>query len=243
MHPRETRDRALSLIASGLSDRQVAELVAVPPRTVLDWRRRPEPERPRCPRCDGLMRPITLDRGDYAELLGLYLGDGHISPGRRTSALRISLDRNHPEIDADTLALLRRGFPQNRVQRLIADRGNTVVQKVYHCHLRCLFPQAGPGRKQDRPILLETWQQDIVDRKPWRLLRGLIRSDGCVFVNRTGPYEYLSYDFTNHSQDILDLFAATCTAVGVQHRRYPVRIRVCQRPSVALLLHHVGVKS
>ncbi len=189
------------------------------------------------------MRAITLAQGDYAELLGLYLGDGHISRVGRTSALRISLDRGHPNIDRDTLALLRRGFSGNRVQRLIADRGNTVVQKVYHCHLTCLFPQAGPGRKQDRPIVLEPWQQAIVDLEPWRLLRGLIRSDGCVFVNRTGPYEYLSYDFTNHSQDILDLFSRTCDHVAVEHRRYPVRIRVYRRAAVGLLLHHVGVKS
>ena len=53
--------------------------------------------------------------------------------------------------------------------------------------------------------MLETWQR-LVGAAPWAFLRGCIRSDGCVFVNRTGRYEYLSYGFTNYSSDILDLF-------------------------------------
>jgi len=80
------------------------------------------------------------------------------------------------------------------------------------------------------------------DSAPWRLLRGLIRSDGCVFINRTGRCEYLSYDFSNRSCDILDLFSRTCSFVGVEHRRYARSIRVYQRPAVALLGEHVGVK-
>jgi hypothetical protein len=56
----------------------------------------------------------------------------------------------------------------------------------------CHFPQAGPGKKHERPIVLEPWQAAIVEAEPWRFLRGCIRSDGCVFINRTGRYEYLS---------------------------------------------------
>ena len=41
--------------------------------------------------------------------------------------------------------------------------------------------------KHERRIILEPWQQDLVDAASWALLRGLIRSDGCVFINRTGP--------------------------------------------------------
>jgi hypothetical protein len=37
-------------------------------------------------------------------------------------------------------------------------------------------------------IRLEPWQEDLVDAAPWALLRGLVRSDSCVFVNRTEPY-------------------------------------------------------
>jgi hypothetical protein len=82
----------------------------------------------------------------------------------------------------------------------------------------------------------------LVDEAPWSFLRGCIRSDGCVFINRTGPYEYLSYDFTNRSSDILDLFGKTCETVGVDYRRYTKRVRIYRRPSVALMMTNVGLK-
>ncbi len=74
------------------------------------------------------------------------------------------------------------------------------------------------------------------------MLRGLIRSDGCVFINRTGKYEYESYDFCNLSRDILELFVATCASVGVDCRVYRKRARIYRRASVALMLEHVGRK-
>jgi len=74
-------------------------------------------------------------------------------------------------------------------------------------------------------------------------LRGCIRSDGCVFVNRTGRYEYLSYGFSNYSSDILDLVESTCLAQGLRPRRYARAIRLNRREDVARLLRHVGMKS
>ena len=88
--------------------------------------------------------------------------------------------------------------------------------------------------------------QDMSWGDRWAFVRGMIWSDGCAFVNRTGPYEYLSYDFSNYSRDIVDLFVDACTRVGVatrvnQHkRRWAVRIN--QRASVALMQEYVGLK-
>ena len=91
-----------------------------------------------------------------------------------------------------------------------------VVLWAYSSHLTCLFPQHGAGKKHERRIALEPWQQELVAAAPWAFLRGCIRSDGSVFVNRTGRYEYLSYDFCNLSQDILGLFE-DCLASGSGH--------------------------
>ena len=102
-----------------------------------------------------------------------------------------------------------------------------VILCLYHGHLGCLFPQAGPGKKHER----------------WRFLRGCIRSDGCVFVNRTGPYEYVSYEFSNLSSDIVELFVGTCERLGLRPRRYPRYVRLYRRDDVALLLREVGAKS
>lgn len=196
-----------------------------------------------CHRCWGRTRPVRFDASAYAETLGLYLGDGYILRVGRSHRLRVSLDARYPRIVADTGNLLATAFPSNRVGLVQRDRGATHIVSIDHVHLPCVFPQHGPGRKHERAMRLEPWQQTIVTTAPWAFLRGCIRSDGCVFVNRTGPYRYLSYDFSNRSSGILDLFEATCAIVGVDCRRYAEHIRVYRRASVAALIEHVGLKA
>ena len=127
------------------------------------------------------------------------------------------------------------GRPGRVVPPLVAD---PVV-----LHLACLFPQHGAGKKHERDVALEPWQWALVARAPWAFLRGCIRSDGCVFVNRTGPYEYLSYGFANHSAQILETFVATCTLVGLRPRRYARHARLNRREDVNRLVEHVGIKA
>ncbi len=109
--------------------------------------------------------------------------------------------------------------------------------------MTCLFPQHGAGKKHERQITLEPWQHDLVAAAPWAFLRGSIRSDGSVFVNRTGLYEYLSDDFCNLSQDILGLFEDVCLKLGLRPRRTSSRVRLNRRADVAALVGHVGLKS
>lgn len=245
VHAASIREPALTLFDAGITDTEVARRLGVPRSTVRDWRR-PRyvaAERGVCWRCWRATRRVVFSPSDYAELLGLYLGDGYIGELPRTQRLRIFLDARYPTIVSETDALLRRCFPDNRIGRLARHGGAMVVLWVYHGHLSCLFPQHGPGKKHERSVALEPWQEALVEAEPWAFLRGCIRSDGCVFVNRTGKYEYLSYCFDNESPDIRDLFAATCRRVGVDCRPAGTSVRVYRRPSVALMLDHVGVKS
>ena len=78
---------------------------------------------------------------------------------------------------------------------------------------------------------------------PWSLIRGLIRSDGCIFTNRTGRYEYLSHQFRNHSRDLLELFAATCESVGLRPRLAGQSVRLNRREDVARLIAHGVTKT
>jgi hypothetical protein len=248
VHPASIRKKALALVAAGVNDCEISRRLAVPRTTVRDWRRpryvpRGDRERSICPRCWRPTPRIVFSEADYAELLGLYLGDGHIAAMARTEFLRISLDAKYPNSNDEIEALLRRSFPVNRVGRLLCDHGSTVVLYVYSSHLSCLFPQAGTGKKHERRIRLEPWQEERVAAAPWAFLRGCIRSDGCAFVNRTGKYEYLSYAFTNLSGDIRGLFVDTCRLVGVDCRPEQRDVRVNRRASVALLVEHVGLKS
>ena len=80
MHPRYEVDRALSLVAEGLTDCEVSRRTGISRRTILDWRRGRTPHASRtraaaqgsCPRCES----GPLDEPAYSYLLGLYLGDG-----------------------------------------------------------------------------------------------------------------------------------------------------------------------
>jgi Homeodomain-like domain-containing protein len=249
VHPPSVRAAVLALVAAGLNDCEISRRIGVPRRTVSDMRRRPYVRKTIvevCPRCWRPARPLRFTPGDYAELLGLYLGDGCISQHSRTARLRIALDAKYERMNKEIQGLLRRCFPANPIGVVQAHGGTMIVLSAYSGHMACLFPQDGDGPKHLRSVKLERWQSELVKRAPWPCLRGLVRSDGCSFINRTGPYEYLSYDFTNKSDDIVDLFTYACELVGVDYRRTIYRgawkVRVNRRRSVALMLDNVGLK-
>jgi hypothetical protein len=243
MHPAAVHEEVRSLVAAGVNDCEIARRTGLARTTVRDIRR---PRAPRsreiCPRCWRPARPVRFSPGEYAELLGLYLGDGCISPTARTQRLRLSLDAAHGQIVVDAERLLSRCFGANATSRVRADGGATAVVSVYSSHLACLFPQHGPGRKHDRHIVIEPWQRALLEAAPWAFLRGCVHSDGCFFVNRTGPYRYLSVAFSNLSSDILDLFAGACDNVGATYRRYQRCVRIYDRATVRDFACFVGCK-
>jgi len=118
-------------------------------------------------------------------------------------------------------------------------------------HWPCLFPQRGPGWKHERQIILQPWQQGIVDAFPGNFARGLFHSDGYRGLNRikrslpSGDhwYTYPRYLFVNESADIRALCAEVLDALGVAWR-YSKRntISVARREAVARLDEFVGPK-
>lgn len=258
-HSTEVRQKALTLLRNGTKGAEVARQLNVPRGTVSYWLHMDRSKRGECPgahnplchRCDG----TPLDEPAYAYLLGLYLGDGHISQHSAHGApsLMITLDDAWPGIQDEAEQTLRKVFPDNATCRVRRPGCHNI--KVYSKHLACLFPQHGPGRKHDREIAFQPWQQQIVDAHPWGFIRGLIQSDGCRVINWTTRlvrgerkrYEYPRYFFSNKSDDIRRLFSDTLTAVGVEWTTLargsdPFNISVARRASVALMDAHVGPK-
>ena len=184
MHPASVKGEALHLVAAGLNDCEIARRIGVPRSTVRDWRRpsyTPRGPNLLCPRCWGPARPMWFSDSDYAELLGLYLGDGHIVRAGRTHRLRLFLDSSYTGIIEDARALLDRCFADNDVGVGRSPEGTTTILSVYCSHLTCLFPQHGAGKKHERPIALEEWQVACVEGAPMNFVRGCIVSDGCFF--------------------------------------------------------------
>ena len=159
---------------------------------------------------------MRITRGEAARARDVGGPRRYIVRTGRSDRLRLFLDTSYGAIIDEAQALLSRCFAGHRVGRFTTGKGTTTILSVYCTHLACLFPQHGAGRKHDRDIVLEEWQTAIVEREPWSLLRGLIRSDGCVFVNRTGRYEYLSYEFSNLSRQIRELFMDACDRGDVE---------------------------
>ncbi len=187
----------------------------------------------------------------YAYLLGMYLGDGHITMGRRgTRFLSISCANDWPGVMTEVDSAMHRVLGSSVCH---VRRQGCVEVKSCSKHWTCLFPQHGPGHKHLRLIVLEPWQREIIDRDTGRFLRGLFHSDGCRITNWAprhvpdgGParYEYPRYMFSNKSTDILDLCAAGLNRLGIAHTRpRPDTISVARREAVAALDVFVGPKS
>lgn len=233
--------RALS--AEGLNHSQIARRAGISRTTVRSWLagRTPDFERSRanCPICRGA--PTTLPQAAYAYLLGLYLGDGCLTAHRRgVYKLRIFCANAYPE-------LIRRC--EQAITQVLPVKVNKIAKigcwEVYASskHWVCLFPQHGPGVKHKRKIEVTAWQQELIDRDPRHLLRGLLHSDGCRVNNWVNGTPYPRYEFTNVSTDIQAIFGRACDALGIEWRPNKANsLSVARRRSVALLDEFVGPK-
>jgi hypothetical protein len=184
-------------------------------------------------------------------LLGWYLGDGHISAGRRSVfGLHIYNDERYVDDNARLLELMRRVKPGGRPHTRRAP--GCVITTVSWRHWPCLIPQHGPGRKHERPIVLEPWQHALVEEYPGPFLRGLFHSDGArvdnwarrLVAGAPKTYRYPRWQFCNASEDILGLCTATLDLVGIEWRRSTKRVvSVSKREAVARLDALIGPKS
>jgi hypothetical protein len=227
----------------GVSRAQVRVWLTDPPA----WTKGP-PSEP-CPMCAAVDRAHQL-APCYVYLLGLYLGDGSIAAMRRgVYKLRIFQDQRYVRLIGECIDAMA----------VVSGRIVGVQQKVgcveiyaHSKHWPCLFPQHGPGRKHERPIVLVPWQQELVDRHPGMLVRGLIHSDGCRVTNpvhrpvagQRKDYRYPRYFFSNVSRDIQGIFTDACDRLGVEWRRNRWNsISVARRDSVRRLDDLVGTKA
>ncbi|GAB3926013.1 hypothetical protein GCM10029976_020060 [Kribbella albertanoniae] len=249
----ETVDSALRMAKNGISDRANAEIHGVALKTIKRWRRvylelglprgtgfQPTP----CPRCDG----ADLDEAAYALLLGWYLGDGSIAKARRgVFTLQIANDAKYPDLNREIAETIIRVKPT--ASPVPRRRPGAIMTEARWKHWPCLFPQHGPGRKHLRTIELVDWQLKIVAKYPEQLLRGLLHSDGCRFVNWASKpdgrrFHYLRYMFSNESEDIRKILTDTLDVLGIPWRQ-PRRnaIAVSRKEGVERLDTFVGPKS
>jgi hypothetical protein len=169
MYPQSTVDIARQLSDIGILDRENAQICGVSIRSIRHWRsgdRRAQRgrrtgtrvPRPTCPRCHGR----ALDETAYAYLLGLYLGDGHITRGPRSYVLWLACADAWL---ACSSRLVRRWHSSCRRPRFSALREDRPLARVKSVskHWPCLFPQHGPGRNTSAASSLSRGK-----RRSWR---------------------------------------------------------------------------
>ena len=214
-----------------------------------------------CAQCGGDDHGFAALPPAYVYLLGLYLGDGCLAAHRQSVyRLRIFLDLKYPAIVEECVEAIGVVLPTNKVGRqyrggsyVDRDEPSNVEVSAYSKSLACLFPQHGAGKKHHRRILLETWQQDLAQRWPEALIRGLVQSDGSRFVNTRGSRDTWSaprYVFSNLSTDITSIFCTACDKLGLRWTAaFPkdeskaVAIYVSRMDDVARMDEFVGPKT
>jgi hypothetical protein len=239
--------RALGLRAKGLTARDIGSLLGIPRSTVSDWISGNLPNRSRsgpcCPACGHAPHNIEALPPSYSYLLGLYLGDGSIAAHHRgVYRLRLSLDPAYPGIIDEAAAAMREVLPASKATSWLAP--NRAVE-VYSFSKAwpCLFPQHGPGKKHLRRIELAEWQEELVRRTPELLLRGLIHSDGCRFINTGRAWRHPRYSFTNLSPDIRLIFTNVCDQLGLRWTPSGQKVYVSRKADVARLDSFIGPKA
>lgn len=255
MRPPSEVEMALDLSARGLSTYEIARRTGVPSSTVWNWVAYPDRALARRARNSSqvetdLGRPWGRGRERaYSYLLGMYLGDGHIVRARRSERLSIYCDDAYPGIVEEVGTAIERVLSGTSVWT--RDKGGSIESASCSVHWPCYFPQHGPGRKHERPIVLAHWQREIVERHPRPLLRGLIHSDDWRGMNVAIQHTdlaieyrtYTRYQFTNRSADIRGIFCDACDLLGVrwtQMNRWT--ISVARRKDVHYLDSFVGPK-
>jgi hypothetical protein len=240
-------EEVLRLIASGVNDCEIERRTGIPRRTVLDWRH----------------GRTSLDRSRRSTPCSCHCIEGCQSARTRTCSastsatavclpgdawrLRVVLDASYPGVVLECANAMQAILPAKRAYVMHRRDGNCIEVSMWWKHWPCAFPQHGPGRKHERRIKLEPWQEAILGDNNEPFLRGLIHSDGCRFIARQrkgkSDWAWTRYVFSNRSQDIKDLLCASCDALGVRWTRTARDVAVARRGSVARLEEFIGPKS
>jgi hypothetical protein len=247
-HPRARVEEALRLRSHGLTARVIGERLAVPRGTISSWINGHVPAfrvpgEGQCLTCGDVRHRFGELPDAYVYLLGLYLGDGCIAAHPRgVYRLRVILDSAYPKIIAEASRAMRAVRPISKVGKV--KRPGCVEVSSYWKGWPCLFPQHGPGRKHRRRIEFHTWQRELASRMPDLLLRGLIHSDGCRFMNTgSGGWRNPRYSFTNLSEDIRSIFTDACDLMDLRWTSAGRTIYVSRKADVARMDTFIGPKA
>lgn len=168
-----------------------------------------------------------IKNGDFAELLGLVLGDGSIHKYDRTEGLRIVLPTSRPE-------LIKRC--EKLVEKVFNKKPTTIKRKNYNCVDVRLYQQniskrmkIESGARAELDIKVPTW----VSKKRIfviRFLRGLYEAEGSLCVHKpTCTHKFL---FANRNQSMLDNVFRLMVYLGFHPHKSKYQIQISKKDEV-----------
>lgn len=244
MRIKEEVDQILSLKAQGKNHCEIARELGISRGTVRDICNRDYALPNRMSLQEEELNTAKFKNAEYAYLLGMYLGDGCLSEHPRTWKYRIACCTFYPEIIQEIVDKLALVLPGNK-SGIANKKGNCCEVYLYNSKLPELFP-TGLGRKHERKVSLEPWQQEVVEEFPGPLLRGLWQADGCAF--RQKGTERLLYEFINKSKDVIALTEEALQRLGIGYtKRFRKQgeaevLAVRRIPEVAKMFDIIGEK-
>lgn len=228
-YTQEQIEEAKTLFENGKNKCEISRIMGVPRATLTKWIHPTYQRKTNKPRKSYF--PITnfdeyLDtpekRAAYSFILAIYLCDGHISRYKtfRAPSIRMLNDTKYPKNTKEWADKLKILFPENSVNIHRRKGCNCNIVLLYSRKLLDLFPQYGDGVKHKRKLIFTDWQRKVIQEYPEQFIRGCFQSDGCIYNQKVGKYAYKRYNFTNMSEDIIDLFLETLQLVGIQKAKW-----------------------
>jgi hypothetical protein len=212
--------KILDLHKTGNNHGQIAKQLNIPRTTVRDFLKIKSNIVPK----NKVPLPIEDEafRKNYAYFLGIFLGDGCLSLGKKNVyRCRITLDAKYSDIISKT---------KNCISTIMPNNKTSIVYRPYKGMPSCVdvscyskewikvltFYIAGP--KWTHSIKLEDWQQSIVEKYPHEFWLGLYHSDGTRYVQtNTGKFVY---SFCQKSEDITNLFKWCSDLLDIKYTSY-----------------------
>ena len=162
--------------------------------------------------------PISNDANLKAYVIGLAIGDGNLSnPNGRATKLRISCDTKYPLLIKRVATSLQELLPENKVNT-IQKKGNCIDVYVCSNHLENLLGWKAKGGSKDlQKVSVPTWIQEKEEYKI-NCLRGLIETDGAIYLDRGYRMVIFSSIIPNLAEDVYNLI----NSLGFKSHLYKV---------------------
>jgi hypothetical protein len=152
-------------------------------------------------------KPVPPQSALLAYVVGVALGDGNLSTVGRATRLRITCDAKYPLLAQNIILALEELLPYNKVS-VVPKRKNCFDISCYSKHWEVLlgwFP--GRGSKIDQQVFVPNW---IKTHRNYAIhcLRGLIETDGCLYVDRGYPMVMFMNTIPRLINDVVELMSS-----------------------------------